>query len=162
MKELSLEANVEIRNETKGGLDDLRVSSSDAFLPGFPTYIFWGNVEHREMVSVHTHLLPGPPLPRIGSSCQWNHKWSSDSAMFNLGRRCPVPLLFKNNRFQWSFSSAYMISPPATLTQACVISFLATSDPHKSQPHSGDLSNPGEIRDERVSSKSQSSNRLSR
>ena len=40
MKELSLEANVEIRNETKGGLDDLRVSSSDAFLPGFPIYIF--------------------------------------------------------------------------------------------------------------------------
>lgn len=41
------------------------------------------------------------------------------------------------------------------------ISFLATSDPRKSQPHSGDLSKPGEMRDERVSSKSQSSNRLS-
>lgn len=31
------------------------------------------------------------------------------------------------------------------------ISFLATSDPCKSQPHSGDLSKPGEMRDERVS-----------
>ena len=39
--------------------------------------------------------------------------------MFTLGRRCPVALLFKDNRFQWSFSSTYTVSPPATLTQAC-------------------------------------------
>ena len=79
VRELSLEANVEIRNKTERGLYRRPETFPTLSLsyPGVMSTSFEAMLVHGKMASAHTSLS-GSPLSRISPSYSWNRKLSSE------------------------------------------------------------------------------------